>query len=167
MTALIAAGLGMSVAIVIDIGASRLRLPRAVCYAASLSLGFFACLTSAMLIASQPRLESIVMTILTYLAWWYIFLNLSQAMESSLRVRLVREIDAAGGQLSRATLNKIYNDYALLALRRDRLLSGGALVAREGRLLVASTGLKAIAAIFRVLKLVFIGRTSEFDGINE
>ena len=100
---------------------------------------------------------------LAYGAWWFILLSLVQALESSLRVRLLGEIRAAGGRMRLDVLESRYSDRVLLRLRLDRLLGDGAVVEREGRLFLASRGLKVIAAFFRLLKQVLIGRSSEFE----
>ncbi len=162
MTGLVAAALGLVLALAGDVAASRLGAARLLAYATSFVVGL--CTTLGFVFGLQPRIEAAtaLIALLAYGAWWFAFLNLVQALESSLRVKLLGAVRAAGGQISRATLWVHYNDDGLLRLRLDRLRASGAVSENDGRLHVVSPGLKAIAGLFRFLKTVLIGRTSEF-----
>lgn len=154
MTALLAAGAGLLVAVVIDVLAGRIGLSRIAAYGASLALGLLVTLALA---PAQP-----LTALAVYAPWWFVFLNFSQGLESSLRIRLLREVQDAGGRIERAVLYERYSDATLLHLRLDRMVAAGAVVRRNGRLHVASPGLRAIAGLFRTLKRLLLGRESEF-----
>ncbi len=162
MTGLIAAALGLALALAGDVAASRLGAARVSAYATSLIVGFCATLAFALCLPSRSGAATIAVALLAYGAWWFSFLNLVQALESSLRVKLLGAVRAAGGRISRAGLAEHYNDGGLLRLRLDRLRASGTVRENDGRLLVVSPGLRAIAGFFRLLKKVLIGRTSEF-----
>ena len=164
MLVLVSAALGMCVAALIDLIAGRLGVSRPLCYLLSLVSGAVACVVCSAQLAPPFWHQNTLVALLAYGSWWYVFLNIVQALESSLRVRLLREVDAAGGSISRAKLSEIYSNEALISLRRDRLIAGGAIVVQNGRMFVKSAGLKAIAAFFDVLKKIYLGRTSEFHG---
>jgi hypothetical protein len=161
MMGLFAAGFGMVLALVGDVAASRLGAGRVASYGTSLLTGFCATL---LLVSLLPGGEwpTVVISLLAYGAWWFAFLNLVQSLESSLRVRILGAVRASGGRITRLALATQYNDRRLLGLRLQRLRTSGAVVERDGRLHVVSPGLKAIAGLFRVLKMLLIGRTSEF-----
>ena len=97
--------------------------------------------TSALLCAPGPEKSrhlidagGVGIAILLFCSWWFIFfLNFVQAMESSIRVNLLREMRAGGGSMSRAQLADRYNDARLVRLRLDRLRLGGGAIAVEGR----------------------------------
>ncbi|MBS0546253.1 MAG: hypothetical protein JSR24_00810 [Proteobacteria bacterium] len=161
MIGLFVAGFGMVLALAGDVAASRLGAGRVASYRASLFAGLCA---TALLLWMLPGIEwpTVAIALLTYATWWFIFLNLVQSLESSLRVKILGAIQAAGGHVSRPALATLYNDRKLLGLRLDRLRHGGAVVERGGRLHVVSPGLKTIAGLFRFLKMLLIGKTSEF-----
>lgn len=161
MLGLIAAGFGMAWALVGDVAASRLGAGRLASYGVSLVAGFCATL---LLMCFLPRLAwpTVVIALLAYGAWWFAFLNLVQSLESSLRVKILGAVRASGGRITRAALAEQYNDQRLLRLRLDRLRTSAAVTEHDGRLHVASPGLKAIAGFFRLLKKLLIGTTSEF-----
>jgi MFS family permease len=154
MTALLAACVGLLVAIVVDVLAGRAGLSRIAAYGISLLAG------AVVALALAPAWPLTVLAL--YAPWWFVFLNFTQGLESSLRIRLLREVQAEGGQIERAALLDRYNDASLLRLRLQRLLDGGAVLRHDGRLVVASAGLRAIARFFRLLKRLLLGRDSEF-----
>ena len=162
MLGLFAAAAGMMVALIGDILASRAGATRVNAYAVSFLAGLCATLATIFLFSQplQPHLLGIA--ILAYGTWWFAFLNLVQALASSLRIRLLMEIRAAGGRISRTALRLRYNDETLLSLRLHRLLSHGAIVEVDGCLHVASRSLTFIALFFRTLKKALTGRGSEF-----
>jgi hypothetical protein len=152
------------VSLVGDVACSRAGVSRLTSYGVSLAIGFGATLALMLALPWRASIAEVSVAVLAYGAWWFVYINLVQALESSLRIRLLGEVRKAGGNMSRAALETQYNDALLLRLRLDRLRSCGAVVEREGRLHVASSGLKKLAGFFGVLKKVLIGRTSEFGG---
>jgi hypothetical protein len=162
MAGLFAAAIGMFFALLIDILSSRAGLSRVASYATGL-VGGAAFSIAATAILAKGSMAGTLIAVLAYGAWWFIALNLIQALESSLRVRLLREVMDAGGRIPIAELEVRYNDRSLLGLRLSRLRAAGAVIERSGRLFVASPGLRAVAAVFRLLKKACVGRTSEFE----
>jgi len=162
MFGLIAAAFGMAIALVADVAVSRAGGSRIAAYGASFLAGFAAALIAVVAITPQLSFAPVATAVLAYGAWWFIFLNLVQALESSIRVRLVNELRIAGGRMPWSVLQQRYSDTVLLGLRLNRLLAGGAVVERNGCLHVVSPGLKLIAGIFRFLKVSLLGQDSEF-----
>jgi hypothetical protein len=162
MAGLFAAGIGIIFALLFDVLSSRAGLSRIGSYCVSLAGGgILSIIAAAVLGKGSPA--TFAVAVLAYAAWWFIALNLIQALESSLRVRLLREVMAMGGRIPIARLEARYNDHSLLGLRLSRLRDTGAVVERDRRLFVASAGLRAVAGFFRLLKKVCVGRLSEFD----
>jgi len=162
MTGLFAAGIGIVFALVFDVLSSRAGLSRLAAYGVSLAGGAILSIV-AVVVLGETTPAAFAIAVLAYGAWWFIALNFIQALESSLRVRLVREVMALGGRIPIARLQARYNDHTLLGLRLDRLRNAGAVVEREGRLFVVSPGLRAVAGFFRLLKKICVGRLSEFE----
>lgn len=163
MLGLLAAIAGILTALAADVLASRQGFVRVRAYFTSLLTGVVVALLSALLLGHGHLLiATIAIALLSYVIWWFVLLNLIQALASSLRVRLLQEVRTAGGRISRQALNKRYSDESLLSLRLERLLSHGAIVEVDRRLHVASSGLRILARMFRILKKILTGRTSEF-----
>jgi hypothetical protein len=169
---LAAAAVGVAGAILTDIVISRLGAGRTTAYGASLLGGLAAMIPGLLLGARVPAIGAmengdIALALLLFGAWWFIALNFIQSFDSSLRVRLLTMVNDAGGRLSCTELYRHYNDQVLLEMRLARLMKGGYVIEREGRLFVASTKLKQLALFFRVLKVVLLRRRSEFDLPNK
>ncbi|MCC3305335.1 hypothetical protein [Sneathiella sp. HT1-7] len=97
------------------------------------------------------------------LMWWFIYLNLVQAVESSLRIRMLREIEAEGGSVDIDKLKLIYNDDRLIRIRLKRLEKGGAVILKNGRHHLNSGKLEKAAHFFTTLKRLLLNRRSQFD----
>jgi hypothetical protein len=158
----------MAGAILADIGLGRLGKNRLITYAASFISG---ALVSILLLlyaaafggAATDRYDVAVALIL-YGAWWYVFfLHFVQAFDSSLRVRLLVMLHEAGGRLPRAEVLRRLNDRRLLEVRLNRLLKNGYVVERGGQFFVVSAPIKVVALFFRILKIILMGRRSEFS----
>jgi hypothetical protein len=164
MLGLVAALCGIVAALIADVGASRCGISRPFSYGCSLAAGLVVCFGVVTTLAQEFTWAIFAIAVVAYCAWWFAFLNMVQALESSLRVKLLGQIRAMGGEMNVELLESRYSDSVLLRLRLDRLRSNGAIVERDGRLYVKSAGLKYISLLFRTLKKVLIGRTSEFEG---
>ncbi|MFC3674874.1 hypothetical protein [Ferrovibrio xuzhouensis] len=160
MIAIIVAVLGNIAAVAGDIVAARLGAGRVKCYVLSLLTGLAA--TFVAIWYQQLALPDAIIALLLYGAWWFAFLNLIQSLHSSLRVRLLYELRAAGGSMPMARLQQIYNDDLIVRMRLARLQSNGSVVERTGRLHVRSASLMAVVGTFRLLKIALLGRPSEF-----
>jgi hypothetical protein len=155
---------GMAVAIVAHVVASRAGAGIVWSYIWSLIAGFLAtALPCSMALMWNTFSGWAVLTaLLLFGSWWFIFLNIAQAMESSIRVQLVRELLASGGSLPYAQLLDRYNDEGLVRLRLQRLVAGGTVIQREGRLFLQSRPTYLLARFFRLLKVALFGKRSEF-----
>jgi hypothetical protein len=131
-------------------------------YGISLAVGICAALATALLLPGEDAVGSAAIAVLLFCAWWFVFLNFFQSSQSSLRVNILRHIAVHGGRLERSQLFIKYNDDALIRLRIERLVQGGGIVERDGRYFVASGGLRMLARFFWLLKMLIMGRPSEF-----
>lgn len=163
MVGLLVAALGVFVALAADVAASRLGATRIVAYSCSFVSGLGIVLVTLIVMPLERPWVIAAVAILAYVAWWFAFLNLVQALESSLRVKLLSEVRSAGGRVRLSFFEDRYSDASLLTLRLDRLRAHGSIVEQNGRLYVMSPGLKFLAHFFRGLKRMLIGRASEFE----
>ena len=135
---------------------------------ASLSLGFVtgfvsaSCVTAIALCRLAPNpadTAGLALTnIMTYLALAFGYFNFVNLTVASLRIRLLEEIQRAGGSLERSQLLHLYSSDSVTCLRLARLVRGGHLVERDGRLLIGKTRFLAVARVFDALRWLILGR---------
>src|SRR5581483_11205257 len=128
--------------------AARLHAKRVSSYGLSLLAGIAATGFLGGLFTAFNRADFLAAYLL-FFPWWFIFLNFVQTSQSSLRVHVLREMMRAGGAISRPALAGRYDNRALVMLRLERLLSGGAILERNGSYFVNSGALKFLARFFR------------------
>jgi hypothetical protein len=85
---------------------------------------------------------------------YFNFVNLTIA---SLRIRILEEIAASGGWLPRAALLARYGTDSVADIRLSRLVNGGHLVERNGRLHTGRLQFLLVARIFEALRLLILG----------
>lgn len=134
----------------------------------SLKLGFIGGLIVAlavsgwavgrMAIGLEDRTGYVVLNLLTYLALAFGYFNFVNLTVASLRIRLLEEIREAGGALPAATLKAAYNSSEVVAIRLQRLVQGGHLVEKDGRLHSGRLPFLIVARIFDGLHWFIFGR---------
>jgi len=85
---------------------------------------------------------------------YFNFVNLTVA---SLRIRILEEIAASGGWMPRAILLDRYGTGSVADIRLARLVSGGHLVERNGRLYTGRLQFLVVARIFDALRALIFG----------
>lgn len=120
----------------------------------ALVLGFAA--GAAVLFAAGGSIEDFfVYAMLSY--GYFHFVNLG---ESARRVRLLREMEAAGAGLTAGEVFKRYNAREILDRRLERLLGSGQVKERDGRLFISNPVMLLSARIIRSLKGLLLGSDS-------
>lgn len=100
-----------------------------------------------------------------YLALAFGYFNFVNLAIASLRIRLLCEILEAGGSLPRATLLAGYNTTQVIELRLRRLVGGGHLVDRNGRLVIGKRRFLGIAIVYNILRRIVIGPWPPYDAV--
>ena len=134
----------------------------------SLRLGFVAGLLIVMAVSGwgvgrmgicwQDRMGLWILDFLTYLALAFGYFNFVNLTIASLRIRLLEEIWASGGALAADALKSAYNSHEVVAIRLQRLIQGGHLVEKNGRLHSGRLPFLIVARIFDGLHLFIFGR---------
>lgn len=106
----------------------------------------------------QDRAGYVVLDLLTYLALAFGYFNFVNLTVASLRIRMLEELWQAGGALPAETLEAAYSSSAVAAVRLQRLVQGGDLVEKDGRLHRGRLRFLTVARIFDALRWVIIGR---------
>lgn len=94
---------------------------------------------------------------LAALAFAFGYFNFVNLTIASLRIRILEELAEAGGRLPRAALLDRYGTASVADLRLARLLGGGHLVERNGRLHTGRLQFLLVARIFDGLRWLIFG----------
>ena len=138
----------------------------------SIYVGFLAGLAllaaiEAACLAWGPRtpgdaLASAAINVMTYGALSFGYFHFINLGETARRIRIIREITAAGRPLTREEILDSYNAEAIVGVRINRLLSTGQISFREGRYYLANPTILYMARIIVLMKLLVLGKRSEF-----
>ena len=91
---------------------------------------------------------------------YFIFITLG---ETGRRIRIVRELYAAGRPLTREEILERYDAEGIVSVRIDRLLGTGQIVFRDGRYYLQKRTVLTMARMIVLLKLLVLGKRSEFE----
>ena len=133
----------------------------------SLAAGFLVGLLAVVIVAAwavsraavsvQDRVGYVVLDLLTYLALAFGYFNFVNLTVASLRIRLLEELIESGGTMPRENLIDRHSSESVVAIRLDRLVRGGHLIERDGRLFSGRMVFLVIARIFDGLRWGIIG----------
>ena len=101
--------------------------------------------------------------LLIYGSLGFLFFNFVNAGESSIRVRVLRDLVRCPDGIPLDTLLREYDASAVFTLRMDRLISKGQVVARGQRYFIRRSLLAYAARFLKALKVLLLRRESEFD----
>jgi hypothetical protein len=99
----------------------------------------------------------LLLDLLTYLALAFGYFNFVNLTVASLRIRLLEELLAAGGKLPVDAITAAYDSRQVVAIRLARLVRGGHLVEKAGRLHSGRLPFLIVARIFDGLHWFIIG----------
>ncbi len=99
---------------------------------------------------------------LLYACACFLYFGFVNVGESSIRMRLLRELSRMAPPALEADLLTTYNDRMILQIRLGRMVRNGQVTFVDGRYHVQSGVLVRIAAVVFGLKMLLLGRSSEF-----
>lgn len=119
--------------------------------------------SSAPWIASE-RLGFIIMNFLSYSSTALVFFLFANTGDTSVRIRILRELKASPNGLEVSELLRRYNKDHIISARVERMLIAGEMVSRDGRYyFTGKSKILFVARLFQPLKKVMFGKAS-FDG---
>ena len=122
---------------------------------ATIAITFLACSKDA--VSGADRLSLLAVNATASLAFAFGYFNFVNLTVASLRIRILEELADAGGRLPRAALLDRYGTASVADLRLDRLVGGGHLVARNGRLHTGRLQFLVVARIFDGFRWLIFG----------
>lgn len=108
-------------------------------------------------VSSVDTLALVGLNTLASLAFAFGYFNFVNLTVASLRIRILEELADAGGRLPRAALLDRYGTASVADLRLERLVRGGHLVERNGRLHTGRLQFLLVARIFDGLRRLIFG----------
>jgi hypothetical protein len=99
----------------------------------------------------------VAMNVVCYLAFSFGYFNFINLNIASLRIRMLQELAESGGEMPVEKLTSLYNTNAMIAVRINRLVSGGHLIEREGCYYSGKQKFLLVGRIFDFLRLVILG----------
>lgn len=108
-------------------------------------------------VSSADTLALVGLNTVASLALGFGYFNFVNLTIASLRIRVLEELSDAGGWLPRKTLLDRYGDGSVADLRLERLVRGGHLVERNGRLCTGRLQFLCVARIFDGLRWLIFG----------
>ena len=123
--------------------------------AVTIAITLVACRRDA--VSLVDTLALVGLNTLAALAFAFGYFNFVNLTVASLRIRILEELAEAGGRLPRAALLDRYGTASVADLRLARLLGGGHLVERNGRLHTGRLQFLLVARIFDGLRWLIFG----------
>ncbi|MFZ4731113.1 MAG: hypothetical protein ACOYK7_01075 [Pirellulales bacterium] len=120
-----------------------------------------ACTIVPLAAGATPTADTLALVALNtfaFLAFAFGYFNFVNLTIASLRIRMLEEIRAAARPLSRTDLLARYDTERVVGLRIERLVSGGHLVDRDGRLVSGRLRFLIVARFFESLRRGILGR---------
>lgn len=123
--------------------------------ATTVVLTLAACSSAA--VSKADTLGLVAMNMIASLAFAFGYFNFVNLTVASLRIRILEEIADAGGRLQRKVLLDRYGTQSVANLRLERLVQGGHLVERNGRLHSGRLQFLIVARIFDAARSLVFG----------
>ena len=111
----------------------------------------------------SDALSRLALNVATYGALGYGYFIFVTLGETGRRIRIVRELYAAGRPLTRDEILERYNAEAIVNVRINRLLGTGQIAFRDGRYYLRKRTVLTMARMVVLMKLLVLGKRSEFE----
>lgn len=113
--------------------------------------------------SEQDFIAIIIVNLMTYSALGYCYFHFVNLGETARRIRIMRELYDSEGGLSLGGILARYSAPDIVYKRVERLLNNGQISEKNGRYYVGSPVMLIMAKIMVAMKLIFLGKKSEFD----
>ncbi len=111
-------------------------------------------------LSASDSLGLLLLNLMAYGALGFGYFNFVNMNITSLRIRMLQELLARGGRMSREELLSCYGTDEMIDLRISRLVRGGHLVESGGRLQIGKRSFLLLARVFALLRWIVLGRAA-------
>lgn len=108
------------------------------------------------------RVFLIGVDLIIYICLSYCYFHFINMGETARRIRLLRELDQAPLGLTKEEMLGRYNAEEIIKIRMSRLINNGQIKLHQGRYHIGSPVMLFVSRIIVLLKVVILGRDSEF-----
>lgn len=108
-------------------------------------------------------LPYIMVNAISYMALGYCYFHFINLGETARRIRLLRELSESGDGLSMDEILQRYNAKEIVENRLNRLLKSGQIIYKDDRYYIGKPTMLFISQAIIFLKLLILGKKSEFD----
>ena len=113
--------------------------------------------------SEQDFIAIIIVNLVTYSALGYCYFHFLNLGETARRIRIVRELYDSEGGLSLDGILARYSALDIVQKRVERLLNNRQIIEKDGRYYIGNPVMLMMAKIIVAMKLIFLGKESEFD----
>lgn len=113
--------------------------------------------------STQDFIALIIVNLVTYSALGYCYFHFLNLGETARRIRIVRELYDSEGGLSLEGILERYSARDIVQKRFERLLNNRQIIEKDGRYYIGNPVMLMMANIMVAMKLLFLGKESEFD----
>ena len=128
--------------------------------------GLTVVITLQILVHQSSLIERLALTcvnLIIYLCFSYIYFSFINMGETARRIRLLREVGESPQGLTKEQVLSRYNAVEVVNIRLSRLLNNGQIILRNSRYYVGSPVMLFISKVLVLMKLIVLGKRSEFD----
>lgn len=112
---------------------------------------------------NQSRLDFVLTNLIIFTGMAYCYFGIVNGGDTSIRIRMLRELVQRPEGLSIAEMYQIYDADQILRIRLERLTTNGQVVLKDGRYYPGKLQLIYIAKFFLVLKWLVLGKKYEIS----
>jgi hypothetical protein len=124
---------------------------------AGFAMGLVCCLVLALPDLASDTWPLHAVNLVTYGALGYGYFHFINLGTTARRIRILRELEEAGGVLELSELLACYNAARIVERRLDRLLASGQILERDGRYYVGNPTVLWMARCIRLIERLLIG----------
>jgi hypothetical protein len=115
------------------------------------------------LISWKDAISFSIVNMIIYFFLSYCFFHFINLGETARRIRILREIQESRCGLSMNEILMRYNAEEIIEKRLNRLINNGQIIYKSNKYFIGKPMMLLIAMVIRTIKLILIGRKSEFD----
>ncbi|WP_333655746.1 hypothetical protein [Dissulfurispira sp.] len=130
---------------------------------AAFIVGFFATAFLTLYNSLSDLTAILIVNLIIYSALGYCYFHFINLGETARRIRILREIYDSGSGLSMNEILERYNAKEITEKRLNRLINNKQITYKNGKYFIASPVMLAMARIMVFMKLVLLGKRSEFE----
>lgn len=121
------------------------------------------CVFSTQSTSTDDFVPIFIVNFIMYSSLGYCYFHFANLGETARRIRILRELYDSKEGLSMQEILQRYNARKIVEVRINRLINNGQIIYKSGRYYIGNPVMLIIAKIVVMMKLIILGKRSEFD----